>query len=117
MVRRAGGIDVLAEAGERSRVVQLAEVAAARPEIVILAPCGYDLARAAAEARQLLCRDDWRWLAQTRLWAIDANSLMSRPGPRLVDGIETLARIMHPGLFGEPLRIAHCALRIDSSSG
>jgi hypothetical protein len=42
---------------------------------------------------------------------------MSRPGPRLVDGIETLARIMHPGLFRESLRIAHFALRIDSSSG
>jgi iron complex transport system substrate-binding protein len=117
MIRRAGGIDVLALAGERSRVVELAEVAAARPDVVILAPCGYDLARAAAEARQLLCRENWRWLAETRLWAIDANSLMSRPSPRLVDGIETLARILHPGLFRESPRIAHCALRIDSSSG
>jgi iron complex transport system substrate-binding protein len=102
MVRRAGGRDVLARAGEHSRVVSLADAAAADPEVVIVAPCGYDAARAAAEARRLRDEPAWRWLRGRAVWAVDANALVSRPGPRLVDGIEAFASIFNPELFDAP---------------
>lgn len=104
MVRRAGGVDVLARPGEHSRTLALADVAAADPEVVLISPCGYDAARAAVEARRLMADDAWRWLGGRRVWAVDANALVSRPGPRLVDGIETFAAIFNPELFPEPAK-------------
>jgi iron complex transport system substrate-binding protein len=104
MVRRAGGTEVLAKAGDRSRVVTMPEVAAAKPDTVIIAPCGYGVDRAAAEGREQLRRDDWDAVAPQEVWAMDSGGLLSRPGPRLVDGIETLAEILHPSVFPRPPR-------------
>ncbi len=102
MVRRAGGVDVLGVAGAHSTTVALDALAAADPEVVVVAPCGYDLARAADEARALAADRAWGWLAGRAVWAVDANAYVSRPGPRLVDGVELFARILHPALFGAP---------------
>ena len=102
MVRRAGGVDVLAQPGEHSRPRTVAEVAAADPELLLVAPCGYDVARAAEEARRLLARDEWAWARGRRVWAVDANAVVSRPGPRVVDGIETFAAAIAPALFPAP---------------
>jgi hypothetical protein len=102
MVRRAGGVDVLGVAGAHSATVALDALAAADPEVVVVAPCGYDLARAAAEARALLADPRWAWLAGRAVWAVDANAYVSRPGPRLVDGVELFARVFHPDRFGAP---------------
>lgn len=102
MVRRAGGVDVLGTAGAHSATVTRDALAAADPEVVLVAPCGYDLARAADEARALLADPRWAWLANRAVWAIDANAYLSRPGPRLVDGVELMAHLFHPRLFGAP---------------
>jgi iron complex transport system substrate-binding protein len=102
MVRRAGGTDVLAQPGEHSRPWPLAAVAAADPAVVLVAPCGYDTPRAAAEAAAALRGDAWAWARGRQVWAVDANGLVSRPGPRLVDGIETMAAVFHPDLFDAP---------------
>ena len=59
MVRRAGGVDVLARAGEHSVIVELAAVRAADPEVILVAPCGYDLDASAAEGERLLASDEW----------------------------------------------------------
>jgi iron complex transport system substrate-binding protein len=99
LVRRAGGVDVLMAPGQHSVATAIERVAATDPEIVLVAPCGYDVARAEAEARALLGDARWGWLAGRQVWAVDSNALVSRPGPRLVDGIETFARIFNPGLF------------------
>lgn len=99
MVRRAGGIDVVMEAGQHAVSMEPSRIAAQDPEIVLVAPCGYDVARAEAEARALLGDPRWAWLAGRQVWAVDSNGLVSRPGPRLVDGIETFARIFNPSLF------------------
>lgn len=104
MVRRAGGIEVLAKAGERSRVVTIPEVVAAKPDTIIMAPCGYGVERAAAEGKMQLERKEWDALARLRVWAMDSGGLLSRPGPRLVDGVETLAQIFHPMVFPRPPR-------------
>jgi iron complex transport system substrate-binding protein len=102
MVRRAGGVDVLATPGEHSRPRALAEVEAADPEVVVIAPCGYDAPRAAAEAARVLARPEWAWARGRAVWALDANALVSRPGPRLVDGVEALAALLAPSLFPPP---------------
>lgn len=99
MVRRAGGVDVVMQPGAHSVATEMTHVAASDPEIVLVAPCGYDVSRAEAEARSLRADARWSWLAGRQVWAIDANALVSRPGPRLVDGIETFARIFNPALF------------------
>jgi iron complex transport system substrate-binding protein len=99
MIRRAGGTDVLAAQGDHSKVVQPADVLAAQPDVVLVAPCGYGLERAAVEARRMVARAEWQLPDTTSVWALDGNSLTSRPGPRLVDGIEVMARIFNPSLF------------------
>lgn len=100
-ITRAGGIDVLGVAGAHSVPVGMDALREAEPEIVLFAPCGYSLDAAAAEARRCLALPAWGWLAGRQVWALDANGLTSRPGPRVVDGIEAMARIFNPSLFTE----------------
>ena len=106
MVGRAGGEDVLGRQGESSFKVTSDEIAATNAEIVIVMLCGYDAARNAAEFRTMQLPDSWQKLPacrDQRIFAIDANSYSSRPGPRLADGLELFARLFHPDLFPEKL--------------
>ena len=105
LVRRAGGVDVLAQPGMHSVQVDADAVRAADPEVLLFAPCGFDVGRAAREARALLDTAPWRWARARETWALDGNALTSRPGPRLVDAIETMAAIFAPALFGAPKQI------------
>ena len=100
LVRRAGGVDVLAAPGAHSVPISVDGVRNAEPEIVIFAPCGFDVARAEREARALLESTEWEWARGLACWAIDGNALTSRPGPRLADAVEVLAGIVAP-VFGE----------------
>jgi iron complex transport system substrate-binding protein len=95
MVTAAGGIPVLGAAGERSRRIEWAEVTASAPDLVVIAPCGYGLADAAGMAADVVA--DAMLPPGAPVWAVDANAVFVRPGPRLVDGIEALAAIAHPG--------------------
>lgn len=99
MVKRAGGIDVLAKPGEHSVVVTIEQVRASNPEVILIAPCGYDLPRAIEEGERLLALPEWQWARERRVFALDANAFASRPGPRLIDGIEVMARLFNPSLF------------------
>jgi iron complex transport system substrate-binding protein len=94
---------VLAEPGTHSVQVDVETVRAADPEVLLFAPCGFDVDRAAREAAALLETDGWRWARDREAWAIDGNSLTSRPGPRLVDAIEAMASIFAPDLFDRPI--------------
>ena len=102
MFRRAGGVDVLAEPGEHSTTRTVVQVRDASPDVILVAPCGFDLARASSDADRLLANADWAWARETQVWALDANSFLSRPGPRVVDGIELLAQVLHATVFGAP---------------
>ena len=102
IVYRAGGGDVLAKPGEHSMTRGIGEIREADPEVILVAPCGFDLPRAAADAEQMMARDDWSWARERQVWALDANAFLSRPGPRVIDGIELLAQVLHPSLFGAP---------------
>jgi iron complex transport system substrate-binding protein len=99
MIARAGGVDPLVAKGAHSTVVSLGQVREASPEVIVIAPCGYGLDRAYSEGERLLALDDWSWARDRRVWAMDANAFASRPGPRLVDGVEILARLCNPALF------------------
>ena len=94
MVALAGGEDVLGLPGERSRVAEPEELAAARPDVVVAMPCGYDAERAAREVRDHAALV--AGLGAGRIVAVDAAAYFSRPGPRLVDGVELLAHVLHP---------------------
>ena len=107
MVRIAGGEEILAEPGESSSRLEWEEVLEGAPEVLVLMPCGFDARRTAEEARRVLPElSGWGDLPaarEGRVWAVDANSYFSRPAPRLVEGVEILARILHPEVFlGEP---------------
>lgn len=98
LVSAAGATPVLAEAGGRSVPTEWATIAEHDPDIVVVAPCGFGLDGAAAQAEDVLDRLP----PGAHVWAIDADGLVVRPGPRLVDGIEALATIFHPDEFGDP---------------
>ncbi|MBA3473168.1 MAG: cobalamin-binding protein [Rubrobacter sp.] len=104
MVRLAGGEELFARAGEPSERLSWEEILGAAPEVLVLMPCGFDATRAAGEARVLPGIPGWEDLPAVengRVWAVDANSYYSRPAPRLVEGGEILARILHPEVFPE----------------
>jgi iron complex transport system substrate-binding protein len=96
MVDAAGGEMLFARAGSPSTRVAWDDVAVADDYVVAFAPCGYGLAEAVAEAGTLSARPE---LARAReIWALDGSAYFSRPGPRVVDGVELLASILHPDL-------------------
>jgi iron complex transport system substrate-binding protein len=94
MVTAAGGEPVLGTAGEKSVRVTWDAVHAARPDVVVVAPCGFDRAGAQQQADDLVAAG--RLPAGVVVHAVDANGLWARSGPRLVDGVEQLAALLHP---------------------
>lgn len=108
MVRLAGGRELFAGPGERSVRLDWPSVFEAAPEVLVLMPCGFDAGRAAEEAEALPDLPGWSDLPAVkngRVWVVDANSFFSRPAPRLVEGVEILARILHSQAFaGAPDR-------------
>lgn len=107
MIDYAGGEDVLGFAGEPSAQCSWEQVAVAAPDIVIVMPCGYDAQIAHREAE--MHRDALAALGAGQVVAVDASAYFSRPGPRILDGLELLASILHPELVppapGEALTV------------
>ena len=99
LIEFAGGEDVLGLAGEHSQEATWRMAAAAEPDVVIVMPCGYDAEIAHREAE--MHRDQLAMLGAGQVVAVDAGAYFSRPGPRIVDGLELLAHILHPDRFPE----------------
>jgi iron complex transport system substrate-binding protein len=97
LVRAAGGELVAANPGAPSTQTSWAEVAAAQPDVVIVAPCGFHLDGAIAQAELVADR-----LPDAQLWAIDADGLVVRPGPRVVAGAEAIGAMLHPDVLPAP---------------
>lgn len=91
MVSAAGGVDVLGRAGASSVQTSWEEVAAEHPELIVLAPCGFDAQRALQEAAGLNL--------PAPSVAVDANAYFARPSPRIADGVEQLGKLLHPAAF------------------
>ncbi len=96
MVTAAGGVPVLAEAGERSRRLTWEDIEVQQVDVTIFSPCGFDLEGTIAQASALLCRPEATELLG-EVYAVDANAHFSRPGPRIIDGVELLAVLLHRG--------------------
>jgi len=108
MVFKAGGQDVLGRLRESSFRVTAETIAESLAEVIVVMPCGYGVARVAAEFSKVQFPSGWQTLPavkERRIFAVDANSYFSRPGPRLADGVAILAHLFHPELFssGFPL--------------
>ena len=109
LIEYAGGLDLLGMPGQPSERRGWEEVAAARPEVVVVMPCGYDAERAAEEAYDYA--DELAELGARRVVAVDAAAYFSRPGPRLVDGLELLAHVLHPDRLPDaPAEVVEIAL-------
>lgn len=105
MVAHAGGRDVLGRAKKPSHRVALQEVVAAAPEVLLIAPCGYDAEKARHEYLSMSFPEEWGTIPavrEGRVYALDANSYVSRPAGRLVTGIEAMAKALHPEIKVRP---------------
>jgi iron complex transport system substrate-binding protein len=100
LIEYAGGVDLLGLSGEPSETRSWEQVAASKPEVVIVAPCGYDVDRGLSEARVYAAQ--LQALGAERIVIADASAWFSRPGPRLVEGLEWLGHALHPTLVPEP---------------
>jgi iron complex transport system substrate-binding protein len=97
MVSLAGGLDTLASPGDRSRRLETDALPAADPEVLVLMPCGFEVENTIGEYRRAELPNGWDKLRAVRsgqVYATDANAYFSRPGPRLVRGIEILREIL-----------------------
>ncbi len=115
MVDLAGGREVLAQAGKPSRPVSGEELEEKNPDVLIIMPCGYNLSRAREEFLRVRNAYPWDSLSACQnhsVYVVDANSYFSRSGPRLVDGLEMLAEMLHPEYFSG-LAPLHSYIRID----
>ena len=102
MVAAAGGLEIAGTPGERSARTSWEEIERLAPDVVVLAPCGYDVERTLAEAPTVIPGD--------AVYAVDANALVSRPGPRIADGVELLAHLLHPEAWPGPV-LPHAVIR------
>lgn len=102
LVELAGGVNLFGAAGRHSPWMTFAELAARDPDVVVILPCGYDLARAGKDVPLLEAQPGWRALAAVRagrVFVADGNQYFNRPGPRVVESLEILAELLHPELF------------------
>jgi len=101
MVEIAGGEDALGRKGADSVRISWSEIASWSPELLIVSPCGFDTGKAIELTRQLLKQPGWSEIPAVRhdrVFAVDANAYFARPGPRVMDGVELLAHLLHPDL-------------------
>jgi len=105
MVELAGGKNLISIKGEKSRRMAFEEVKNENPEIIIMMPCGFDTARTISEYKNILENNDmWKKLEAVKtnnIYAVDANSYFSKPSIRTITGLEILAKIIQPQIFGE----------------
>ncbi len=123
LVELAGGRHDLTQQGQPSRRSDFARLADYDPEIVVVAPCGFDLERTLSESAVLAGHEAWWHLSavrRDRVYAVDGDGYISRAGPRLVDSLEILAHLIHPELIASPTQMeqperAWCALQVVSA--
>jgi iron complex transport system substrate-binding protein len=100
MIEIAGGRDVLGVAGAKSRTADWDEITAAEPDVVVAMPCGWDAGKARSEVDAHAA--EVAAIGAERVWTVDAAASFSRPGPRLVEGTELLAHLLHPDRVAAP---------------
>ena len=105
MIESAGGENLISTEKMPSRKMELEEIKEANPDIIIMMPCGFDIKRTVSEYNNVLTNNpDWHELKAVKeknVYAVDANSYFSKPSLRTITGIEILAKIIHPDVFGD----------------
>jgi iron complex transport system substrate-binding protein len=99
MVEIAGGLEVLGKAGRKSARIRPEEIISAAPDVIVLMPCGFSLARTIEEYHRVNFFHGWSELPAIRsaeLYAVDGSAYFNRSGPRLIGGVEILAELLHP---------------------
>ena len=102
LVELAGGRSLFGEAGRHSPWMTWEQLVASDPDVVVVSPCGFDLARTHQERELLTARAEWptlRAVQAGQVFVVDGNAYFHRPGPRLVESLEILAEILHPETF------------------
>ena len=120
MVEIAGGINGISITGERSRKMDFSEIVEFDPDILILLPCGFDLERIIREYESLSHNHQWNSLRAVQtdmVFALDALSYFSRPSPRIITGIEILAKIFNPQSFSNLITPSNAYVRIKKELG
>jgi iron complex transport system substrate-binding protein len=121
MIRLAGGRDELAREGYPSSQIEWSRIVDHDPEIIILMPCGFTLERTSEEFARVTLPEEWLGLSAVRskhVYAVNGSAYFNRPGPRIVEGLEILAEILHPELFPRTLpRGAWQRLEVDTVKG
>jgi iron complex transport system substrate-binding protein len=115
MIGIAGGQDVLGVAGAKSRTAEWDELAASAPDVIVGMPCGWDATRARAEVEGRSA--EVGSVGAERIWAVDAAASFSRPGPRLVEGTELLAHLLHPDRVDAPAGVTFQPVRLTAPAG
>jgi len=115
-VEIAGGRCLLGRAGQRSVTTTYDAISESNPDVIVLVPCGYYITDTLRQLENTRFPADWREIPAIKndeVWAVDATSYFSRPGPRVVEGTEILAKIFHPDLFGTPSEVE--AVRVSAN--
>jgi iron complex transport system substrate-binding protein len=102
LVEMAGGVNRFGEAGRHSPWMSWEELVAANPDVILISPCGFDIARTMEETHLLAGKSEWpelKAVKENRVFVADGNQYFNRPGPRLVESLEILAETIHPELF------------------
>lgn len=102
LVEMAGGVNLFGEAGKHSPWLEWEDVVARDPDVLVVSPCGFGIARTLEELPLLAARPEWpslRAVREGRVYVVDGNAYFHRPGPRLVESLEILAEILHPERF------------------
>jgi iron complex transport system substrate-binding protein len=102
LVELAGGVNLFGEAGKHSPWMTFEQLLAADPDVIVILPCGFDIARSRIELPPLTDRPEWpglRAVRDGRVFLADGNQFFNRPGPRLVESLEILAELLHPEAF------------------
>ena len=102
LVHKAGGISVVGLAGEHAPWLDWGDLATLDPDVIIVLPCGFDIARTRREIKSLARKSEWlklRAVRERRVYLADGNQFFNRPGPRVVEALEIMAEILHPSLF------------------
>jgi iron complex transport system substrate-binding protein len=110
MIAAAGGVDRLGTIGEKSAQIEWERLRDAAPDVIVIAPCGYDLLHARADLAAAPLPLWWSDVPAVRtgqVFVMDGNAHISRPGPRVVDGAEIIARLLHPDAFADGPHIRH----------
>ncbi len=102
LVEMAGGVNLFGRAGQHAPWMTWEELCARNPDVIVVMPCGFDIARSRQDMPVLTCRHGWEQLfaaRDRRVYLMDGNQYFNRPGPRLVESLDILAEVLHPDVF------------------